>query len=84
MHHTCEVNESSQKRRSVQYYRFMKNILAKGPFVYIEKVFHLWVQCMKNGSENKSVAFIFLFGVQTLMVARFTGILVNMCEENAS
>lgn len=39
---------------------------------------------MKNESKNKSVAFIFLFGVQTLMVAGFTGILVNMCKENAS
>lgn len=79
MHHTCE---SSQQRRSAQYYRF--RLTEKGPFVYIEKSFHLCLQCMKNGSENKSVAFIFLFGVQTLMVEGFTGILVNMCEENAS
>ncbi len=28
------------------------------PFVYIEKVLDLWVQLMKNGGKNKSVAFI--------------------------
>ncbi len=33
------------------------------PFVYIEKVLDLWVQLMKNGGKNKSVAFIFLFSV---------------------
>ncbi len=27
------------------------------PFVYIEKVLYLWVQLMKNGGKNKSVAF---------------------------
>ena len=35
-----------------------------GSFVYIEKVLDLWVQLMKNGSKNKSVAFIFLFSVE--------------------
>ncbi len=33
------------------------------PFVYIEKVLDLWVQLMKYGGKNKSVAFIFLFSV---------------------
>ncbi len=33
------------------------------PFVYIEKVFDLWVQLMKNGGKNKSVAFIILFNI---------------------
>ncbi len=28
--------------------------------MYIEKVFDLWVQLMKNGGKNKSVAFIIL------------------------
>ncbi len=31
------------------------------PFVYLEKVLDLWVQFMKNGVKNKSVAFIILF-----------------------
>ncbi len=34
------------------------------PFVYIEKVSDLWVQLMKNGGKNKSVAFIILFSVK--------------------
>ncbi len=34
------------------------------PFVYIEKVLDLWVQLMKNGGKNKSVAFIILFSVE--------------------
>ncbi len=34
-----------------------------GPFVYIEKVIDLWVQIMKNGGKNKSVAFIILFSI---------------------
>ncbi len=33
------------------------------PFVYIEKVLDLWVQLMKNGGKNKSVAFIILFSM---------------------
>ncbi len=33
------------------------------PFEYIEKVLDLWVQLMKNGGKNKSVAFIILFSV---------------------
>ena len=33
------------------------------PFVYIEKVLDLWVQLMKNGGKNKSVAFIILLSV---------------------
>ncbi len=33
------------------------------PFVYMEKVFGLWVQLMKNGGKNKTVAFIILFSV---------------------
>ncbi len=33
------------------------------PFVYTEKVLDLWVQLMKNGGKNKSVAFIILFSV---------------------
>ncbi len=33
------------------------------PFVYIEKVLDLWVQLMKNGGKNKSVAFIILVSV---------------------
>ncbi len=32
-------------------------------FVYIEKVLDLWIQLMKNGGKNKSVAFIILFSV---------------------
>ncbi len=31
--------------------------------MYIEKVIDLWVQFMKNGGKNKSVAFIILFSV---------------------
>ncbi len=33
------------------------------PIVYIEKVLDLWVQLMKNGGKNKSVAFIILVSV---------------------
>ncbi len=33
------------------------------PIVYIEKVLDLWVQLMKNGGKNKSVAFIILLSV---------------------
>ncbi len=33
------------------------------PFVYIQKILDLWVQLMKNGGKNKSVAFIILFSV---------------------
>ncbi len=33
------------------------------PFVYIENVFDLWVQLIKNGGKNKSIAFIILFSV---------------------
>ncbi len=36
--------------------------------MYIEKVLDLRVQLMKNGGKSKSVAFIFLFSVYTLMV----------------
>ncbi len=43
--------------------RFVNNIWENRPFVYIEKVLDLWVQLMKNGGKNKSVAFIFLFSV---------------------
>ncbi len=32
-------------------------------FVYIEKVLDLWVQLMKNGGKNKSVAFIILVSI---------------------
>ncbi len=35
-------------------------------FMYIEKVFDLWVQLMKNGGKNKSVAFIICFSVYIL------------------
>ncbi len=31
--------------------------------MYIEKVIDLYVQLMKNGGKNKSVAFIILFSV---------------------
>ncbi len=31
--------------------------------MYIEKVLDLWVQLMKNGGKNKSVAFVILFSV---------------------
>ncbi len=31
--------------------------------MYIEKVLDLWVQLMKDGGKNKSVAFIILFSV---------------------
>ncbi len=31
--------------------------------MYIEEVLDLWVQLMKNGGKNKSVAFIILFSV---------------------
>ncbi len=31
--------------------------------MYIEKVLDLWVQLMKNGGKNKSVAFIILVSV---------------------
>ncbi len=37
--------------------------LATIPVVYIEKVSDFLFKLMKNGSENKSVAFIFLFSV---------------------
>ncbi len=33
--------------------------------MYIEKVLDLWVQLMKNGGKNKSVAFIILVSVLT-------------------
>ncbi len=35
---------------------FVNNIWENRPFVYIEKVLDLWVQLMKNGGKNKSVA----------------------------
>ncbi len=38
------------------------------PFVYIEKVLDLWVQLMKNGGKNKSVAFIIWFSVEETRV----------------
>ncbi len=34
-----------------------------GPFVYIEKVLDIWIQLMKNGAKNKSVAFLILVSV---------------------
>ncbi len=37
------------------------------PFVYIEKVLDLWIQFMKNGGRNKSVAFIILFSICLLL-----------------
>ncbi len=44
--------------------RFENNIWVEyRPFVYIEKVLDLWVQLMKNGGKNKSVAFIILVSV---------------------
>ncbi len=36
--------------------------------MYIEKVLDLWVQLMKNGGKNKSVAFIILFSVYTVFI----------------
>ncbi len=42
-------------------HRFVNNIWDK--YVYIEKVLDLWVQLMKNGGKNKSVAFIILFSI---------------------
>ncbi len=33
------------------------------PFVYIEKDLDLWVQLMKNGGKNKSVAFKILVSI---------------------
>ncbi len=45
--------------------RFVNNIWErKRPFVYIEKVLDFWVQLMKNGGKNKSVAFIILYSVR--------------------
>ncbi len=43
--------------------RFVNIFERNGPFVYIEKVLDLWVQLMKNGGKNKSVAFIILVSV---------------------
>ncbi len=43
--------------------RFVNNIERNRHFVYIEKVLDLWVQLMKNGGKNKSVAFIILVSV---------------------
>ncbi len=43
--------------------RFCEQYWEKWVFVYIEKVLDLWVQLMKNGGKNKSVAFIILFSV---------------------
>ncbi len=37
--------------------------------MYIEKVLDLWVQLMKNGGKNKSVAFIILFSVIILKIS---------------
>ncbi len=45
--------------------RFVNNIWDKLAFVYIEKVLNLWIQLMKNGGKNKSVAFIILFSINT-------------------
>ncbi len=42
--------------------RFVNNIWEK-PFVYVEKVLDLWVQLMKNGDKNQSVAYIILFSI---------------------
>ncbi len=42
--------------------RFVKNFERNRPFVYIEKS-DIWVQLMKNGGKNKSVAFIILFSI---------------------
>ncbi len=39
------------------------------PFVYIEKVLNLWVQLMKNGDKNKSVAFIILFSLYSSVLS---------------
>lgn len=39
---------------------------SNGCFVHVRNVSYLWIQLMKNGSKNRSVAFIFLFSVSTL------------------
>ncbi len=43
--------------------RFVNNIWEKQPFCVI--VLDLWVQLMKNGGKNKSIAFIILFSIWT-------------------
>ncbi len=43
--------------------RFVNKFERNGPIVYIEKVLDLWVQLMKNGGKNESIAFIILFSV---------------------
>ncbi len=43
--------------------KFSNNIEKDRPYVYVEKVSDIWVQLMKNGGKNKSVAFINLFSI---------------------
>ncbi len=50
---------ASSRPRSSETILFERN----RPFVYKENVLDLWVQLMKNGGKNKSVAFIILFSV---------------------
>ncbi len=71
--HTCEVDGLSRQRRSAHYHRFRQiceHYEQNRPFVYIEKVSNLWVQLMKNGGKNKSVAFIILFSVYIYSISQ--------------
>ncbi len=63
--HTCEVDglwmDANEKCSLTQIQTDLWTIFERNrPFVYIEKVLDLWVQLMKNGGKNKSVAFIIL------------------------
>ncbi len=51
--------------------------------MYIEKVLDLWVQLMKNGGKNKSVAFIILVSVWYIYIyGPFYRIGANCCPKN--
>ncbi len=51
--------------------RFVNNFERNRPFVYIEKS-DIWVQLMKNGGKNKSVAFIILFNIYIYIHNKYT------------
>ncbi len=66
LRHTCAIIMLSNQHLDLPYLWGGWVISTKErnrPFVYIEKVLDLWVQLMKNGGKNKSVAFIILFSV---------------------
>ncbi len=58
------IISAKEKCSLTQIYTDLWTIFERNrPFVYIEKVLDLWVQLMKNGGRNKSIAFIILVSV---------------------